>query len=803
MPVLLVPQCLASKTERSSAGYKHYYIMQKLTERVEKLTLPTIAMRGIVVFPNIVTSFEIGRKQSIKALKHAEDGDGRIFLVTQDDPSVLEPTAGDLQAIGVVARIDHSFKLPNGNIQVVAEGITRAELSSLEITENGLLSKVFIRTIEYEMFDVARQLEAMKDAWAALTEYLKYTPNRSKEITDSARTINDAGTLADYLASSFLVKVEDRQAVLDIYHPVERLEKFTQIIRTELEYMYLDSEIQSRVRSALQKNQRDAYLREQLRVIHSELDGSEDEYYSDEQELGDMISSRDLPEEIKSKLLKEAAKLSKMPFGSQEATVIRNYIDVCLELPWGKFSKDRLDVDKARKILESDHDGLKKVKERVLEYIAVKKRTEDIGGQILCFVGPPGVGKTSIARSIARALNRKYVRIALGGVRDEADIRGHRKTYVASMPGRIINSIKLAGTFNPVMLLDEIDKLTKDAHGDPASALLEVLDSEQNKAFRDHFLELPVDLSKCMFITTANTVETIPSALLDRLEIIYMDSYSEKEKLSIAKHHLIPKQLKNHGITKQNLRFTDGGIKELINAYTKEAGVRSLEREIANVCRKVTMLVVGGESKTHIVDAKAVKALLGPERFTPDKVYADNEVGVVNGLAWTSLGGEMLRIEALSMPGNGKLELTGNLGNVMKESAKAAISYIRAHSNELSVDSSFAEKNDIHIHVPEGAVPKDGPSAGISIACSLVSALSGKAVKQSVAMTGELTLTGRVLKIGGLKEKAMAAYKAGVKTVIIPEENLSDVEEFDAEIKNALTFVPVSKFSQVAALALE
>lgn len=777
--------------------------MQKLTERVEKLTLPAIAMRGIVVFPHIVTSFEIARKQSVKALKCAEEGDGRIFLVAQDDPSVLEPTAKDLQTVGVIARIDHSFKLPNGNIQVIAEGLTRAELHSLVQRGNGLETTVFVRDIEYETLDITLQLEAMKDAWAALTEYLKYTPNRSKEITDSARSINEAGTLADFLASSFLVKAEDRQAVLDIYHPIDRLNKFTQIIKAELEYMYIDSEIQSKVRIALQKNQRDAYLREQLRVIHSELDSSDEDIYNEDQEIADVIASRALPEEIKTKLLKEAAKLNKMPYGSQEATVIRNYIDVCLELPWNKFSKERLDVDKARKVLESDHDGLKKVKERILEYIAVKKQSDEIGGQILCFVGPPGVGKTSIARSIARALNRKYVRIALGGVRDEADIRGHRKTYVASMPGRIVNGLKQAGTLNPVMLLDEIDKLTRDSHGDPSSALLEVLDSEQNKTFRDHFVELPIDLSRCMFITTANTVETIPSALLDRLEIIYMDSYSEKEKLSIAKNHLIPKQLKKHGLTKQNLRFTDGGIKELINAYTKESGVRSLEREIANVCRKVTMLVVSGQNKPYTADAKLIKALLGAEHFTPDRVYDKNEVGVVNGLAWTALGGEMLRIEALSMPGSGKLELTGNLGDVMKESAKAAISYIRANSDALGVDASFADKKDIHIHVPEGAVPKDGPSAGISIACALVSSLSGKAVKQSVAMTGELTLTGRVLKIGGLKEKSMAAFKAGASTVIIPNDNLADIEEFDDEIKNALCFVPVKTFAQVAALALE
>ncbi len=767
------------------------------------MTLPTIALRGIVVFPNIVTSFEIARKQSVKALKTAQDGDGRIFLVTQDDPSILEPKAKNLQSVGVIAKIDHSFKLPDGNIQVIAEGIARAELRTLEEGDGELVSTVYVREIQYEEIGITEQLEAMKDAWAALTEYLKYAPNRSKEITDSARSITDAGMLADFFASSFLIKTEDRQAVLDVYDPIERLNKFTSIIKAELEYMYIDSEIQNKVRSTLQKNQRDAYLREQLRVISSELGNSDEEGYSDDEELVEAIKSRNLPLEVRAKLMKEASKIAKMPFGSQEATVIRNYIDVCLELPWNKYSKDRLDVERARKILESDHDGLKKVKERILEYIAVKKQTKELEGQILCFVGPPGVGKTSIARSIARALNRKYVRIALGGVRDEADIRGHRKTYVASMPGRIVNGLKLAGTMNPVMLLDEIDKLAVDAHGDPSSALLEVLDSEQNKTFRDHFIELPIDLSKCLFITTANSVETIPDALLDRLEIIQMDSYSEEEKLSIAKNHLIPKQLKKHGLTKKALRFTDGGIKLLINSYTKEAGVRSLEREIANICRKVTMLYISGNDKTFTADEALIKSLLGAEHFTPDRIYSENEVGVVNGLAWTSLGGEMLRIEALSMPGSGKLELTGNLGDVMKESAKAAISYIRANSEYLGVDASFTEKRDIHVHVPEGAVPKDGPSAGISICTALVSVLSRRAVKQSIAMTGELTLTGRVLKIGGLKEKSMAAYKAGVSTVIIPAENLPDVEEFDSEIKAALNFVPVKSFSEVASLALE
>ena len=776
--------------------------MQKTTEYVEKKVLPAIALRGIVVFPNIVTSFEIARKQSINALLTAQAEEGYLFLVAQTDPSVLDPEIKDLQTVGVLAKVDHSFKLPNGNYQVVVQGVSRAELQALQMNGDYLSASVFVKEFKYEDIDFANQIESMKEAWAALTEYLKYAPNQSVEITEAAKAITDAGMLADYLASSYLVKAEDRQAVLDVYHPVERLEKFTELIKAELEYLYLDTEIQGKVRAQLQKNQRDAYLREQLRIIQSELGGDEEDFYTDDQELSARIADRQLPAEVKSKLQKEAVKLSKMPFGSQEASVIRNYIDVCLELPWEKFSKDRLDIEKARKILDADHDGLKKVKERILEYIAVKQLSDDIGGQILCLVGPPGVGKTSIVRSIARALNRKYVRIALGGVRDEADIRGHRKTYVGSMPGRIVNGLKLAETMNPVMLLDEIDKLTKDAHGDPASALLEALDAEQNKTFRDHFIELPLDLSKCMFITTANSVDTIPSALLDRLEIIHMDSYSEDEKLSIAKNHLIPKQLKKHGLTKRNLSFTDGGILTLIRGYTKESGVRNLEREIANVCRKVSMFLVEGKGKTHVGDTATIHNLLGAERYIPEKVYDEDEVGVVNGLAWTALGGEMLRIEALAMKGNGKLELTGNLGDGMKESAKAAISYIRANNEAFSVSDDFSEKSDIHIHVPEGAVPKDGPSAGITIACALVSALSGRAVKQSVAMTGELTLTGRVLKIGGLKEKSMAAYKAGAKTVIIPADNLSDIEEFDSEIRNALEFVPVKRFSEVVSLAL-
>ncbi len=566
--------------------------------------------------------------------------------------------------------------------------------------------------------------------------------------------------------------------------------------------MELEGSIHARVRQHLNKTQRDIYLREQLHIIENELGIDDYDEEEEESSYAKRIRQHKLPAEVQEALLAENAKLKRMQFGSPEATVIRNYIETCLELPWGKTSKDRTDITIAKRILDEDHDGLTKVKERILEFMAVRQLSPELDGQILCLVGPPGVGKTSIVKSIARATNRKYVRIALGGIRDEAEIRGHRKTYVGSMPGRIVNGLKQAGTSNPVMLLDEVDKLTADAHGDPTSALLEVLDADQNKTFRDHFVELPIDLSGCLFIATANTTETIPLPLLDRMEIIYMDSYSDNEKLSIAKNHLIPKQLKRHGLKRSQLRFTDNGINELILRYTKESGVRNLEREIASVCRKAAKEIVDGNTAKKTVDAKTVIEMLGPEKFLADRIYGKDEVGIVNGLAWTQLGGDMLRIEALSMSGGGALELTGSLGDVMKESARAAVSYIRKHANELGIPEDFHKNTDIHIHVPEGAIPKDGPSAGITIATAIVSELSGKTVKQSVAMTGEITLTGRVLPIGGLKEKTAAAYKAGVRTVIIPKDNMKDLEEIDQEVRSALEFVPVSSVMEVLRIAL-
>lgn len=773
--------------------------MTSVIKSVENKTLLTIPLRGVVIFPGIMTTFEISRKLSVKAVKLAEENKAELFLVTQKDIAVEVPELNDLYKVGVVATLKHVFRLPNGNYQVMVEGLRRGEIIGLNNENETLYADVVVKDIEYEddYYEVKKKIATV---FAALGTYLQYFSRPSKEILDEARTIEDPGVFSDCIASAFLVKFQDKQKVLEEINPVKRLDILLDILTHEIEIMELEGTIQSKVRSRLTKTQKEMYLREQLRTIENELGIGSD--YENEDEYGAKIKAKKLPKAVEEKLLEENRKLQKMQFGSPEATVIKNYIETCLELPWNKMSKKDPDIKKAKKVLDEDHDGLTKVKERILEFIAVKQLAPDLSGQILCLVGPPGVGKTSIAKSIARATNRKYVRISLGGIRDEAEIRGHRKTYIGSMPGRIINALKLAGTSNPVILLDEVDKLTKDAHGDPTSALLEVLDIDQNKTFRDHFIEIPVDLSECIFIATANTTSTIPLPLLDRMEIIEMDSYSESEKVSIAKNHLIPKQLKRHGLKKANLKFTDEAISLIINGYTKESGVRNLERELGAICRKTARGIVEGEYKSLVLDDAIMEKMLGPIKFLPDRIYDEDERGIVNGLAWTQLGGEMLRIEVLSMPGNGILELTGSLGDVMKESAKAAVSYIRKHAAELGIEEDFHKKYDIHIHVPEGAIPKDGPSAGITIATGIVSELSGRKVRQNIAMTGEITLTGRVLPIGGLKEKSMAALKAGVKTVIVPKDNLKDIEEFDDDIKTNIKFIGVSKIDEVLSVAL-
>lgn len=770
------------------------------TTDTRTVIMNTIALRGIVIFPGITTSFEIARKISVNSLKAAESEGLPLFLIAQEDPSVTEPAASDLMKVGVVARVIHSMRQKDGSYQIVVEGLYRADRGETIVDGESIRCEI-IEHRSKKLPTYTQERAATKELFAVFSDYLYYVSKPSPEIIEEAKRISDPASLSDFLASNFIVNFDERKILLSEYDPLKRIKKLCEIFEKDIEIFNLEGDIQKKVKYKLQKQQRDIYLREQLRAIQNELGENDEDDMEDVDEYRRAINEAPLPKEVAEKLLAENNKLAKMPFGTPEATVIRNYIETCLELPWDKKSKDRLDVGLAKKILDRDHDGIEKVKERILEYLAVKQLRPDLKGQILCFVGPPGVGKTSIAKSIARATNKKYVRISLGGIRDEAEIRGHRRTYIGSMPGRVINALKLAGTSNPVMLFDELDKLTKDMHGDPTSAMLEVLDVEQNSSFRDNFIEIPVDLSECLFIATANTTETIPAPLLDRLEIIEMDSYSDKEKKAIAKNHLIKKQLKLHGLKASQCRITDEAVETLITSYTRENGVRGLEREIASVCRKSAKMIVEGAKSVH-VDVPMIKTMLGPVKFIPDKIYDRDEVGIVNGLAWTSLGGEMLRIEVSSMKGTGRLELTGHLGDVMKESAKAAVSYIRKHSAELSVPEDFYCTRDIHIHVPEGAIPKDGPSAGITIAAALVSELTGRTVKQNVCMTGEITLTGRVLPIGGLKEKAMAAYKCGADTVIIPFENESDISEFDEEVRNAIKFIPVRHVSEVFDIAL-
>lgn len=775
--------------------------MSLIFDKSEVQSYPTIALRGIVVFPGITTSFELGRKLSVASLQYAMENDQPVYLAIQKNPAIEEPNHYDLTEVGVVAQIKSVLRLTNGNLQIVAEGLYRARRVSTVLEQEHLQSEIL--PYRNSVHQPERQRKAMDSLWTLFSDYLRYINKPSPEILEELHHIEDVGVLSDFLASNFLNNFEDRKYLLEEVDSLKRAEKLCSIIEKNIALMELENSIQSKVKYRLQRRQRDAYLREQLNTIRGELGMDEEGGEVEEgNEYSKRIAEAKLPAEVAEKLKSEAAKLAKMPFGSSEASVIHNYLDVCLELPWQNYTEDRLDVTLAQKILDEDHDGITKVKERILEFLSVKQLKQDIKGQILCLVGPPGVGKTSVGKSIARAVGRKFARVSLGGIRDEAEIRGHRKTYIGAMPGRIINAIKLAGSSNPVILLDELDKLTADSHGDPSAALLEVLDGEQNNTFRDHFIELPYDLSSVMFIATANTLDTVPHALLDRLEVIEMGSYSDAEKLSIAKNHLVPKQLEAHGLKKTQCRFTDEGIMLLVSGYTKENGVRNLERTIASVCRKTAKEIVSGQRKSVRVTPEVVKRYLGPVKYLRDRMNDSDEIGIVNGLAWTSLGGELLRVEVSAVQGSGKLELTGNLGDVMKESAKAAVSYIRKHGDELGIDPEFYVKRDVHIHVPEGAVPKDGPSAGVTLCTALVSELTGKTVKRNVAMTGEITLTGRVLPIGGLREKTMAAYKYGCDTVLIPYDNSGDIEELDSEVKENLKLIPVKNVSEVLRLAV-
>ena len=695
------------------------------------------------------------------------------------------------------------LRLPGDNVRVMVEGVSRGRLCLLPKTTPYLNALVEELPAEQPVRRSTRTEALIRQTYELFERFIELAPKMTPDVLLSVLSSEDPGYIADYIAQNLPMRTGDKQAILEELRPVRRLERLCQSLRREVEILELEQEMQGKVREQLTRSQRDYVLREQLKVLRQELGEEGAGGDSEIAEYRQRIAKAKLPQEVADKLTKEVGRLEKQPFGSAEATVLRNYLDTVLELPWGKHTKERVNVEAARKVLDADHYGLEKVKERILEFLAVKQLAPGLKGQILCLVGPPGVGKTSIAMSMSRALNRKLARISLGGVHDEAEIRGHRKTYVGAMPGRIIAAVKQAESCNPLLLLDEIDKLGNDQRGDPASALLEVLDAEQNSTFRDHFLEVPFDLSDVLFITTANTLDTIPRPLLDRMEVIELTSYTDEEKLQIAKRHLLPKELKRHGLAKAQLRLTDDAIRELIRGYTREAGVRVLERKLGALCRKAAMAIVSNGVKSIRITGDNLEDYLGIRRYHPERLPRTEQVGVVNGLAWTQVGGEILEVEAGVVPGSGKVELTGNLGSVMKESAQAALSYIRSRAAQLGIEADFYKTKDIHVHFPEGAVPKDGPSAGIAITTAMVSALTGAPVRREIAMTGEVTLRGRVLPIGGLKEKTMAAYRSGIKTVFLPADNVPDLEEIDPTVQAALRFVPVEQVDSVLAEALE
>jgi len=762
------------------------------------LNMPILALRGLNIFPGCILSFDVEREISIRALERAMEADQQIFLVSQREIQVAAPGEEDLYEVGTISVIRQILRISDTAVRVLTEGRSRARLRRLWQTEPYLQGNVEpMRESGARISDF--QLEALlRQTYANFAEYASHAPRMSDDVAAAIMDDRDPGHLADFIAQNIALRYQDKQQILEEIRPIPRLRKINEMLAREAEVLGYEQEIEGAIRQQMGEVQRDHIIREQIRLLQRELGEDED---SELTEYRSKIAEKQLSEEIEKKLLKEVDRLAKQPFSSAEASVIRNYLDVCLEMPWGQETKERPSVAAARKILDRDHFGLEKVKERILEFIAVRQINPDAKGQIICLVGPPGVGKTSVAISVASALNRKLARLSLGGVRDEADIRGHRKTYIGAMPGRIINAISQSGSMNPLLLLDEIDKMGSDYKGDPASAMLEVLDSEQNYAFRDHFLEIPVDLSKVLFITTANTTATIPRPLLDRMEVIELSSYTDEEKLQIARKYLLPKQMKEHGIARTALRVSDDAIRDIISGYTRESGVRNLERQMGKICRKTAMKLVTKSVKRVTVTPDKLEELLGTRRFTAPVLDKD-PVGVVNGLAWTEVGGELLEVEVNVMEGTGKLELTGNLGDVMKESAHAAVSCIRSRAVQLGVEPDFYKTRDIHIHFPEGAVPKDGPSAGIAITTAVISALTGKKVRSDVAMTGEVTLRGRVLAIGGLKEKTMAARRSGITTVIIPKENQRDLADIDPVVRQSLRFVPVDSIDAVLAEAL-
>ncbi len=762
---------------------------------------PLMAVRDMVIFPLMVMHLDVGREISKKALEAAQEKDNMIFLVTQKTLAGEEVGEEDLYLFGTIAKIRQSNTLPDGNIRIIVEGISRAEIMSVGKTDGYLTADVLEHEVHYNRNDI--EIRALATRCKDLfIEYTKISGNINPEAIFGMVNISNEGQRADVIAFNSGTNVAGKQKVLECLDVRDRLFQVIYLLTEEIEVLKIDQKIDGKVRQSMEQHQQEYYLREKIKAAEEELS----ELTGEDEEIGRYVSkmdSMDLPDEVREKLWHELDRLKKLPMATGETGVIQSYIETVLSLPWNKSLKVKTDIKKARKILEADHYGLEKVKERVIEHLSVMKLTGKPQGSILCLYGPPGTGKTSVARSIARSMGREYVRVSLGGVRDEADIRGHRKTYIGSMPGRIVEALKKAGCDNPMILLDEIDKMGADGRGNPAAALLEVLDSEQNHAFRDHYLELPFDISKVMFITTANSLDTIDRALLDRMDIINLSGYHYEEKLNIAKKYLVAKQCEKHGVSKKQLKFTDGAIKEIIDRYTREAGVRSLERKIATICRKTAVALVELPEKTVKVDAANVKDYLGTPVYSDPSEKAAGVPGVATGLAWTAVGGETLSIEVNVLEGSGELKLTGNLGDIMKESAQAAISYIRSRAKILGLDETFHKTKDIHIHVPEGATPKDGPSAGITIATAVISALTGKVLRQRIAMTGEVTIRGRVLAIGGLKEKSLAALRCGMDMVIIPVDNKKDIEELPAAVKENISFICVENMDEVLKYAFE
>ncbi|MBQ7106441.1 MAG: endopeptidase La [Clostridia bacterium] len=770
------------------------------TPDVQKL--PVLALRGLVSFPGMMMHFEVGRKISLKALTYAMEHKQTVYLVTQKDIRDEEPTANNIYEIGCVARVTQILKTPDNSARVLVEGLYRAKHSNFAKTAGGFYSADVERLTDTALRNRAVYVETLlrrvKSEFALYSEKL---PKIAPDIPLTVETDEDLGHISDYIAFNIQAPYDDKQYVLEQLNPVKRAKVVIDVLKKESEILEIDSHISEKVKSQIDENQREYYLKEQIRAINDELYGDTSEQ-NEFDEYNAKIDSLNAGDSVKEKLRNEVSKLAKMPQGSHEGTVIRGYLDTCIRLPWNSKTETQINIKKAAKILDRDFYGMQKVKERILEMLSVYVLAPEIKGQIICLVGPPGVGKTSIGKTIAECMGRRFARVSLGGIRDEAEIRGHRKTYIGAMPGKIIGAINQAGSGNPLILLDEIDKLGNDYKGDPSSALLEVLDPEQNSTFTDHYIDMPYDISNVLFITTANNIEAIPAPLLDRMEVIELSSYTREEKFNIAKKHLVSKQVARHGLNANNFKITDKALYSLIDFYTREAGVRRLEREIASVCRKSAKIITENGVEKVTVDQNVIVEMLGKKKYLPESVLKNDEVGIVNGLAWTAVGGEIMQLEVAVCNGTGKLELTGSLGEVMQESAKAAVTYVKCHTDEYGIDADFYKNKDIHIHATEAAVPKDGPSAGVTIVTALVSALTDTPIRRDVAMTGEVTIRGRVLAIGGLKEKSMAAYRGGVKTVFIPKENEPDLAEVDDAVKKNVIFIPVSNVSDIISSAL-